>query len=281
MKTIVVAGISTSSHVGKIDENLANVKCWAERAKSEGAELLCFPELGITGFWSAPDIPEGAVDMVPGSSSAFLEGVCRELDVYISAGLAEIDGDSVFMTQILVGPEGLIGKTRKTHIRRRPGVEIFDGGDELPVYEVQGCKVGILVCSDSRYPETARVLALKDAEIILVPVSEGAPWADEEEKDTAGIRWRDNYYRFLASRAIDNYVYLVVVNHAQSPGNKCPGAAFVLSPSGEVIAETHGKGVSEKMVVCKLRLSEENARSRKWRFSMRKPELYSEIVKKV
>jgi predicted amidohydrolase len=279
MRTIVVAGISTRSDVGKIDDNLANMKCWAKRARNEGAELLCFPEMSITGFWSAPEIPKGAADTVPGKSSIFLEEVCRHLDVYISAGLAEVDGGAVFMTQILVGPEGLIGKTRKTHIRRRPGVEIFDGGNEIPVYEIRCCKVGIIVCGDSRYPETTRVLALKGAEIILIPVSEGVGWANEEEEDTAGRRWLNDYYKFLASRAIDNMVYLVVVNHAQSPGNSCPGAAFILSPSGEVIAETQGKGVSEKMVVCELKLPESLAKNRRWRFACRRPELYTEILK--
>lgn len=278
MKTIKIAGISTKSIVGEIENNLANMKKWAEKAKNQGAELLCFPELSITGFWTAPEVPEGAADTVPGKSSEFLEKVCRELEVYVSAGLAEVDANSVFETQILVGPEGLIGNTRKTHIKKRPGVEIFDGGNELPVHDVRDWKVGTLVCSDGRYPENARVLALKDAEIILNPVCESEPRTEQAE---AGKTWRRDYYRFLASRAIDNYVYLVVVNHAQSPGNSCPGAAFVLSPEGDIIAETQWEWGTEKMVVSELKITDTLERSRQWRFAQRKPELYTEITRRL
>ena len=132
-----------------------------------------------------------AAETIPGPSTRFLGDIARKNNLYIVAGIIELDGDVVYNTAILLDRNGeLAGKYRKVSLPR----EEIDGGispgDNLPVFDTDFGRIGIMVCWDVSFPEVARALAMKGAEVIFMPI------------------WGGNL-TLTRARAIENQVYLV------------------------------------------------------------------------
>jgi predicted amidohydrolase len=127
------------------------------------------------------------------------------------AGIYERAETAIYNTAILVGRDGgLVGSYRKTHLPR----EEFEGGlmpgDCYPVFETDFARVGIMICWDLQFPEVARALALRGAEVILLPI-----WGGNEA--------------LAYARAIENYVFLVTASYDMR--------SFILDPTGAILAE--------------------------------------------
>src|SRR5258705_864506 len=106
-------------------------------------------------------------EAVPGGPSVReLESIARDAGVHVAAGLIERDGDRLFNTYAVVGPEGLVARFRKIHPFINPSLS---AGDSYQVFEALGTKWGILICYDNNLPENVRVTALLGAEVILMP----------------------------------------------------------------------------------------------------------------
>ena len=107
--------------------------------------------------------------------------------------MSEKERDIVFNTQVLVGPQGYIGKQRKLHLSRDE-VFYYKGGREIPVFDIGPCKVGIVICYDNQFPEVARVLALRGAEVILMPhAGRFKLWDDTPESEAAARRYSHEF----------------------------------------------------------------------------------------
>ncbi len=156
-----------NSELGKPDRALAAIAGWCERAAAEGAELVLFPELVVPGH-CAPNTWDLAEPVPDGPSVRRLVALAHQHGLFLSAGLAEKERDIVYNTQIIVGPLGYTGKQRKLHLSRDE-VLYYKGGRELPVFDLGKCKVGIVICYDNLFPEPARILALRGADILLMP----------------------------------------------------------------------------------------------------------------
>mgnify|MGYP001480852078 CR=1 FL=1 len=87
----------------------------------------------------------------------------------IVAGLAECDGNALYNSAVVLGSGGVIGKYRKVHLFNTEKKFFQPGNLPLPVFDIGGAKVGIMICFDWRFPETARTLALKGAQIVAHP----------------------------------------------------------------------------------------------------------------
>jgi predicted amidohydrolase len=167
---------------------------------NEQSQRLLF-EMGRTGVSHLDAIAEKA----------------RQYKSYVVAGLLESEGGRTYNTAVLVDREGRIaGKYRKTHL---PLAEVEDGitpGSDYPVFDTDFGRIGILICWDYVFPEPTRILRLKGAEIVLVPIA-----------GDSGTRHWDTITR---ARAIDNGVFLVT---SISQGL----ASRIVDPDGEVLAE--------------------------------------------
>jgi predicted amidohydrolase len=86
----------------------------------------------------------------------------------VCAGLAERDRDVVYDTQVLVGPDGYGGSQRKLHMSRDEGL-YYGSGQDINVFDIGKCKVGIGICNDNEFPEVTRILALRGTEVLLMP----------------------------------------------------------------------------------------------------------------
>jgi predicted amidohydrolase len=160
-----------------------------EEAAAKGADIVCLPE-GITTVGNGLAYAEAA-EPVPGPSTAFLGSLAKRLKVWIVAGIFEREGARVYNTAVLVARDGsLAGRYRKMAL---PDEEIEGGvtpGSETPVFDTDFGRVGLMICWDSSYPEVARALAARGAEVVLMPI-----WGGVET--------------LVQARAIENQVYLV------------------------------------------------------------------------
>ncbi|MEW5796280.1 MAG: nitrilase-related carbon-nitrogen hydrolase [Candidatus Zixiibacteriota bacterium] len=140
-------------------------------AQADGAELLVLPELCSTGYRF--ESRQQAWDLSETTKKSrfvrFLTSVCAKRATHIVAGFDEREGDKLYNTAVLVGPNGLIGKYRKLHLFMDEK-DIFEPGNfGLPVFNIGPCTIGMVICFDWQFPEVWRVLALKGADIICHP----------------------------------------------------------------------------------------------------------------
>ncbi len=159
------------------------------KAAEQKADLVVLPET-LTYYGTGLSYADCA-EPIPGPSTEYFGRLAKQHGLYIVAGLLERDGPLVFNVAVLLGPDGkLVGKYRKVCL---PRGEIEGGitpGDEYPVFETKFGKVGMMICYDGFFPEVARELANRGAEVIAWPV------------------WGCNPL-LARARACENHVYLV------------------------------------------------------------------------
>ncbi|MEZ6045403.1 MAG: carbon-nitrogen hydrolase family protein [Planctomycetaceae bacterium] len=131
--------------------------------------------------------------------------MARKHDLWFSVGLLEDAGNLMFNTQILVGPTGLCGRWRKMHI---PMFEtpFYNGGEAPQVVETELGRIGCNICFDSLLPESTRLLAVQNVEIVLFPYA-----ADPPPRTPAG--WEAWASTALAARCAENGVFGVACNY--------------------------------------------------------------------
>ena len=111
--TLPVAVVSQRSVFGDVNANLAHFTKLIEEAQARGARLICCPELALVSYSTNKDVLKSA-ESIPGPATKRLEAIARRLDVFISAGMAERDGERYYLAQVLVGPDGYLGKYRSS-----------------------------------------------------------------------------------------------------------------------------------------------------------------------
>src|SRR5205809_549716 len=153
MKTFRVAAVSMNGFLGEPEKVLGNMAGWCERAAAEKAELVLFPELVVHGHCT-PNTWDLAEPVPDGPSVRRLVQLARHYRLTLCVGLSEKEHDIVYNTQVVVGPDGYLGKQRKIHLSRDEGF-LYKGGRDLNVFDVGPCKIGIVICYDNQFPEIA------------------------------------------------------------------------------------------------------------------------------
>lgn len=174
------------------EQQLDKIENLVTAASKAGAEIICLPELMTTPYFARSRDPkwrELAEPLEAGPTYRRIAALAQKLAATIIATCYERCGDRLYNTAFIVGPDGRIaGRYAKTHIPLIEAVEafetlFFDRGEALPVFEIGGRRIGLLICYDRSFPEAWRTLALKGAEIIFVPTSSsgfrGNMYADE------------------------------------------------------------------------------------------------------
>lgn len=150
------------------ESNLRRSLALAAEAVNGGANLIVLPELSNCGYFfnSRQDAFEHA-EVVPGGASvqAWMTFAATH-QVYLVAGLNEIDGRQLFNTAVLLGPDGLIGKYRKAHLWNLEKLWFTPGNLGFPVFETPIGRIGLLICWDIWFPEVPRLLSQQGADII-------------------------------------------------------------------------------------------------------------------
>jgi len=247
------------------------MESFVQEAADQGANVVCFPEMNITGYSVRKAIRKSA-EPIPGPSTEAVLRMATKNNLLILAGLVEVrDGHLLCISQIVVSPDGLMGIYRKVHLGP-PERDLYQSGDELPIFQYGGTAFGIELCYDVHFPELSTLLALKGAEVLFLP--HASPRRSPKEK-------RNRWLRYLSARAYDNSVFVVTCNQVGDGGAGLtfPGVALILDPKGQMITEKTGD--DEGMIVADLRSNNFIAvRNQKMGFFLphRRPELYGELL---
>src|SRR5215469_3976510 len=184
-----VAVVQFNPQVGL--ENLdCNARAVTERlaqAVSHDADLIVLPELATTGysFNSRAEAYAHSEKVPRGRTVQAWEAFSKQHDVYIVGCLPELDEVQLFDTAVLVGPDGYIGKYRKTHLWNEEKLFFTPGNLGYPVFETRIGRIGLLVCWDIWFPEAARIVSQLGADIICIPT--GWVWTPPPLYDASGV----------------------------------------------------------------------------------------------
>jgi N-carbamoylputrescine amidase len=244
-------------------------------AKDRGVDIICFPELNITGYWTSRDLYDLA-ESVPGKSSRAVVGMSEETGLTILAGLAEMGRNGVvYNTCIVASPEGLSGKYRKLHVNEEE-IPFFSYGSELPIFNHPKTTFGVEICFDSHFPELSTSLALMGCEILFFPHASATSFGDgeTETREAKKARW----LRYMPARAYDNSLYIVVSNQVgkNGAGLTFAGTSMIIDPRGKMIVEA--KTDDEEMIIAEIKASDfiEVRKEQRYHFFLhyRRPDLY-------
>jgi predicted amidohydrolase len=292
MQQTRVAAVSMNGLLGEPERVLEAIDGWCARAVAAKADLVLFPELVIHGHCT-PNTWELAEPVPDGPSVRRLSELARRHRLVLAAGLSEKEHDIVYNTLMLVGPAGYIGKQRKLHLSRDE-VNYYKGGRDILVFDLGFCKVGAVICYDNQFPEVARVLALRGADVLLMPhAARFKPWANTAEGEAAARRHSHDFLAKYALRARENACFAVLTDQAGRAGtlDSYPadhenqphhaGAAFIWGPDGNVLASGQQERVQEEMIVADLDpllLARERSLAN-YTLRTRRPELFGELLR--
>lgn len=278
MQEIKVAAVSTRNWIGEPDKSIRNMARWARDAAEQGAELVVFPELGVSGFVHN-EVVWDIAEPVPGPSTDKLVAIAADLGIVICFGILERDADITYNTQVLVNGEGIIGKQRKIHV---PGREYlyWRSGFEVEVFDIGKAKVGITICYDSLFPELARTLYLKGAEVLIMPFAyHTGPRSRFPEEEITGLCYRTTCFYNGCYGIICNNAGTRKKNQWEPEGKRFPGWAGVINPRGDVLSFTRGRGNGQAMSLAVLDPEQLAGRRRNTYFTPRylRPDTYMQI----
>lgn len=226
LEKFMLAGVQMDPALMDKEANLAAMIDSVEQAVARQARLVVFPECALTGY-CFDSLQEALpyAEPIPGPSTRLLADLCRRTEAYLVVGMLEREGDRCFNAAALIGPEGVVGKYRKVHLPYL-GVDRFvDPGDlGFCVHQTRLGRIGLNICYDGSFPESARTMALQGADLILLPTN----WPTGAEE----------FAEFLVNaRGLENKVYSVAVNRVgRERGFRFIGRSRIADPSGRTLA---------------------------------------------
>jgi len=221
---VKLAVCQEKSAAGDVPGAIEIMRRRALAAAAAGAGLAIFPEMFLTGY-NIGDAVFKLAEPVDGPSAGRAAAIAREAGIALLYGYPERDGDTVYNSALLIGCGGLpLANYRKTHLYGSEEKRLFAPGKSLKLAELDGLKIGILICYDVEFPEAVRALALAGAELIAVP--------------TALIRPFDIVARTLVpARAFENQVYVAYAGMCGSEaGLGYCGLSCIVGPDGQDLA---------------------------------------------
>ncbi|HCR1545974.1 carbon-nitrogen hydrolase family protein [Pseudomonas aeruginosa] len=189
------------------------------------ADLIVFPETTLCGFPDASEIDEVAMTL-DSQPIQLLKAAARRGCVALAFGVAERDGADFYNTAVLLDREGRIAlRYRKSHLWPHTDRGVFRAGDAFVVSQLDGVKIGLIVCYDVEFPEASRALARLGAQLILVLDGNMSPYGPVHR-------------RAVTARAMENQCFAVLVNRiGGGRGLDFAGESMAVDPNGEVIDE--------------------------------------------
>jgi 5-aminopentanamidase len=223
-----IAGVQMDCRLAEKTANLDAIRDRLRAAHDRGARLVVFPECALTGYcFTSKQEAWPHAEPVPGPSTEVLARDCRELDVFVVVGLLEArpaDG-ALFNACALIGPAGVVATYRKVHLPFL-GVDRFTtpGDEPFAVHDLGGLRVGMSICYDGSFPEAARCLMLRGADLIVLPTN----WP-------TGALGTAKY--LVPARALENQVYYAAVNRVgRERGFSFIGRSRIVDCRGEPLA---------------------------------------------
>jgi (R)-amidase len=189
-----------------------------------GTKLIVFPEATLSGFPTRENVADVAQSL-DGPALNSVRDAARRAGVSVAVGLAEREGARFYNTTVLVDDHGEIAlRYRKTHLWASD-VGVFTPGDRFETCLWNGITVGLLICYDIEFPETARAVAALDADLLIVTNGNMDPFGPVHR-------------RAITARAMENQMFALMVNRCGTGDDNLtfPGESALVDPFGEIVA---------------------------------------------
>ncbi len=285
--------------------NLGVIERLSAEAAAEGALMVAFPEMCVTGYWHVRNLDRAALERLAepipaGNSAQEVVRLAQRRGIAIGAGLIERDaGGALYNAYFVATPDGNVRSHRKLHAFEN---EAIASGDRYTVFDTPwGVRVAILICWDNNLVENAQICALLGADILIAPHQTGgcasrSPHAmgliDPElwrrraedpaaiEAEFRGPKGREWLMRWLPARAHDNGLFILFSNGVgEDDGEVRTGNAMILDPYGRILAETWA--AEDRIVVADLDLELlPLCTGRRW-IRGRRPDLYGLLAQRM
>ena len=265
--------------------NIAKAKAMVRRAAGQGAQIVLLPELFETPYFCQDQSAEYFALAQPFEGNTLIgefAGLAKELGVVLPLSFFERAHNAYYNALAMIDADGcVLGRYRKSHIPDGPGYQekfYFHPGDSgFKVWETRYGRLGAAICWDQWFPEAARIMALKGAEILLYPTAIGSEPAPAPPVDS-----RDHWRRVMQGHAAANCLPLVAANRVGIEPGKAGvltfyGSSFIAGPTGEILAELGRE--EEGSVTASVDLAAiAKARASWGLFRDRRPDLYGPIL---
>lgn len=258
-----------------LDDSFARIAILLDQARARGAALVALPEATLGGYLANLD---GAGDVslppaldVDGPEVRRLAALAG--DLVVTAGLCEADGATRYNTAVAVTGDGVLGVHRKVHQPLGEGAS-YDAGERFEAFETPVGRMGMMICYDKAFPESARALAVDGAQIIAC-LSAWPAARTHTSPDLAQDRWTRRFDLFDRARALENQVLWVSANQSGTFGSlRFVASAKVVDSGGDVLATTGtAPGVAYADVDLETMLA--GARAGMFHLRDRRPEAYA------
>ncbi|MCW2934735.1 MAG: hydrolase, carbon-nitrogen family [Actinomycetia bacterium] len=244
-------------------------------ARAQGVRLLALPEACLGGYLASLDGDAVHDDGPPplaldGPEIGRLSRLAGEM--VVTAGYCELAGGRMYNSVVCVTGDGVLGNHRKVHQPLAEG-DTYDRGGEFTAFDTPVGRLGMMICYDKAFPESARVLALAGAEIVTC-VSAWPTSRTSAAEDLAHDRWTARFNIFDQARALENQIVWLSANQSGTFGSlRFVASAKVVGPGGEILATT---GTEPGMAVTELDVAEslQVARRSMAHLPNRRPEAY-------
>ena len=228
---------------GPVAANLDRLERTASDAARQGGELLVCPEMFLSGYAIGPAEVRRLAEPVDGPSASRAAAIARATGIALLYGYPELGPDGrVYNAALMLDRHGhRLANHRKTHLFGDLDRNAFSAGDSPPTMaEIDGTRVGILICYDVEFPENVRALALAGAELVAVPTANMVPFSFVMD-------------HLIPTRAYENHLFVAYVNRCGREGDiEYLGGSCVVGPDGLDLARA---GSGEQLIVAEIDLA--------------------------
>ncbi|MFK4300970.1 MULTISPECIES: carbon-nitrogen hydrolase family protein [unclassified Paenibacillus] len=249
---VTVANINFHAEWGNKTGNLARIKEYIQSAAEQGAKIILFPEMALTGYNIEKDSTAMQIEnaeTIPGPAANELALLAQKHNAYIIVGMPErdaIDSSILYNTALVVGPGGIVGAYRKIHPVGHELLWATKGNDPL-LFDTPWGPVGIGICFDTyTFPEVVRYYAALGSRLYLNPTA-------------SAIGWEDSYFTQLKARVIENALFIMSSNLVGYDCNlSFSGESLIIGPSSSILSTAYyakPAGSREELQVATLNLS--------------------------
>lgn len=230
-----VAYLQTSPVFGKVEKNLQSI---TQALVGVRADLIVLPELCSTGYaFTSPDEVFELAETVRGQTAHCFQQLSKETGAAIIGGFVEKEGNRVFNSALIVNDGQVIDTYRKIHLFNKEKEWFVPGDTELQVHELNGARVGVMICFDWIFPEVARSLSLKGAHVLAHPSNLVLPFCQKA----------------MVTRSIENRVFSITANRIgkEERGEDSflfTGGSQIIDPTGNTVAQSGTDSVDLQIV---------------------------------
>jgi N-carbamoylputrescine amidase len=255
-----------------LSADFARIERLVTTARMNGVHLLALPEACLGGYLSTLDGSAAGPPALTMDGPEIKRLVALAGDMVIAAGYCELDGDVRYNSVVCVHGDGVLGNHRKVHQPLNEDAS-YGAGQKFQAFDTPVGRLGMMICYDKAFPESARALALDGAQI-GVCVSAWPGSSTNPAPSLAQDRWKRRFDLFDQARALENQIVWLSANQTGTFGSlRFVGSAKIVDPGGDILA---GTGVEEGVAVAEVDVTKALADARRSMGHLRdrRPEAY-------